>query len=251
MTEPVLQTATAALAEASQSPLSALSLARRWVRPLARRVRVRWGSLRRTSPVSAYYGFDRGLPVDRFYIERFLASFADDVRGRVLEVQDGAYTRRWGGDRVTANEILDINPENAEATLVADLAGAGSLPRERYDCAILTQTLQYVTNPEAALRNMWQSLAPGGVALITVPSLSRIDPDLPPVDFWRFTPRGLETILRQACPTGEIELNGFGNVLAAVAFLMGLAAEELRESELEHNDEDFPLVVCARVRKPA
>ena len=37
-----------------------------------RRRPVLLGSLGRTRPVSYHWGYDRGLPVDRWYIERFL-----------------------------------------------------------------------------------------------------------------------------------------------------------------------------------
>ena len=226
--------------------------ARRWARLLLKPgLRVRWGSLRRTKPLSANYGFERGLPIDRFFIEGFLAQNAEDIRGRVLEVRDAAYTRRYGNGRVTASEVVDIDACNPEATLMADLAEAESLPAGRYDCVILTQTLQYLGKPGDALRNVWQSLASGGTALITVPCLSRIDPDLPASDLWRFTGRGLETVLRRACPGAELDVTSRGNVLVGVAFLMGMAASELRDDELDHNDEHFPLVACARVRKPS
>jgi SAM-dependent methyltransferase len=223
-----------------------------WPRRLVRRLRfpVRWGSLRRTEPFSPYWGLERGSPVDRFYIEDFLAGNAEDIRGRVLEVRDPRYTRRFGAERVIHGEIVDIDESNPEATLIADLAEPGSLPAGRFDCVILTQTLQYLNDPEAALRNVFGSLAPEGIALITVPCLARIDPDLPTVDRWRFTARGLETLLSRACPSAELDVSGAGNVLAGVAFLMGLAAQDLSQSELEHQDDDFPLVACARVRKP-
>ena len=103
-------------------------------------------SLRRTRPVSAYWGFDRGMPVDRVYIERFLERHAADIRGRVLEVEDAEYTRTCGGTRVTTSDVLDVDPANERATVVADLGEAGSLPPERFDCAIVTQTLQYMSN---------------------------------------------------------------------------------------------------------
>lgn len=45
----------------------------------------RFGNFR---PLSASYGFDRGTPVDRLYIEEFLKLHSDDVRGRVLEIGD-------------------------------------------------------------------------------------------------------------------------------------------------------------------
>ena len=223
-----------------------------WPRRLVRRLRfpVRWGSLRRTEPFSSYYGLERGLPVDRVYIEDFLARNAEDIRGRVLEVRDARYTQRFGADRVTQSEIVDIDEANPEATLIADLAEPGSLPAGRFDCVILTQTLQYLDDPEAALRNVWESLAPEGIALITVPCLSRIDPDIPTIDRWRFTARGLETLLARACPSADVDVSGPGNVLAGVAFLMGLAAQDLSQSDLEHQDDHFPLVACARVHKP-
>ena len=200
--------------------------------------------------MSATYGTDRGLPVDRFYIEGFLARNAEAVRGSVLEVHDASYTRRFGGSRVGDSEVLDTDEANPEATLIADLAEPGSLPGGRFDCVILTQTLQYPNDAETALRNVWESLAPRGTALITVPCLARIDPDFPAIDRWRFTALGLQTLLARACPGAELEVAGHGNVLVGVAFLMGMAVEDLSQSELEHQDDRFPLIACARVRKP-
>ena len=62
------------------------------------------------APVSRSYGFDRGLPIDRHYIEDFLRRHgswpgyaAGDIRGAVMEVGDDAYTQRFGGDRVDAS----------------------------------------------------------------------------------------------------------------------------------------------------
>lgn len=169
----------------------------------------------------------------------------------MLEVSEPVYTRRFGGPGVTATDVLDIDPENAEATIVADVAAAGSLPASQFDCVVVTQTLQYVDDPGAAIVNLWQGLAPRGSLLLTVPCLQRIDPDLPTVDRWRFTPLGLRDLVGRACTGGEVNVEGHGNVLASVAFLMGLGADELRRSELEDDDPDFPLVACARVRKPS
>ena len=46
----------------------------------------RWGNLRRVRPFSASYGFDRGTPVDRYYLDAFLQSHWTLITGRVLEV---------------------------------------------------------------------------------------------------------------------------------------------------------------------
>jgi SAM-dependent methyltransferase len=168
----------------------------------------------------------------------------------VLEVRDRRYTQRFGGAGVTQSDVVDIDAENADATIIADLALRGSLPDERFDCLIVIQTLQYVDDPAAAVANVWAAMAPGGTVLLTVPCLQRIDPDAPEIDRWRFTPNGLEHLVRSAAAGGDFEVVGYGNLLASTAFLMGLSAQELRQSELEANDPDFPLVACARVRRP-
>jgi SAM-dependent methyltransferase len=220
------------------------------VKSLLRAVdRLRWRSLRRITPVSADWGFDRGTPLDRVYIQRFLERHAEDIRGAVLEVPDTEYTTAYGGSKVTTADVLDIDGSNEKATFVADLSEPGSLPSGRFDCVLVTQTLQYTRSPDTALANLWQALAPGGSALITVPCTSRIDPHARDADRWRFTPLGLETLFLRTGDWAELEVCGFGNVLSSAAFLMGLAAEDLRDREVDEHDEFFPLVACARARK--
>lgn len=215
------------------------------------RPRPRWGNFRRMSPFSERYGWDRGTPVDRVYIERFLADHTADICGEVLEVRDSGYTQRFGGSAVTGSHVLDANPENENATIVADLAQPGALPAARFDCVILTQTLQYVAEPEAALANAWQALAPGGVLLVTVPTIARVDWPTGFVDLWRWTPAGLSQLARRAAPGAELDVCAHGNLLAATAFLMGLAAQELRKEELDVFDPLFTVVASARAQKPA
>jgi SAM-dependent methyltransferase len=213
--------------------------------------RPRWGNLRRRRPFSDHFGNDRGTPVDRVYIERFLAEYATDVRGQALEVGDAGYTRRYGGSAVISSDVLDINPANEAATIVADLAEPGSLPDDRFDCFLLIQTLQYVADVQTALHNAWRSLRPGGVLLVCVPGISRLDPDPgPDHDLHRFTPAGLAATLRATFPGAGQRIVGYGNLLAAVAFLYGIAAEELRPEELAAYDPHYPVLAAARVIKP-
>ena len=214
------------------------------------RPRPRWGNLRRTSPFSERFGADRGTPIDRIYIEDFLARHAGDVRGETLEVKDPGYTRRFGGSAVTKSDVLDVRPDNPEATIVADLGERGSLPAARFDCFILTQTLEYVPEPAGALANAWQALRPGGVLLVTVPTITRVDWVKGQEDLWRWTPAGLERLLAQVLPEAETEVRGHGNLLAATAFLLGLAAEELDQEQLRLFDPLFVILSSARVSKP-
>jgi SAM-dependent methyltransferase len=233
-------------------PLAARTRLRRLLRLRRLVLRPRWGNLRRPRPFSEHFGNDRGTPVDRVYIERFLAEHAADVRGHALEVGDAGYTRRYGGSEVTCSDVLDIDPGNRAATIVADLGEPGSLPHERFDCFLLIQTLQYVADVPAALRNAWASLRPEGVLLVCVPGISRLDPDPgPDHDLHRFTPAGLAATLQAALPGAGPGIIGYGSLLTAVAFLYGIAAEELRPEELAAYDPHFPVLAAARVVKPA
>ncbi len=215
-------------------------------------VRVSLGDLRRLRPISSYFGFDRGTPVDRVYIEEFLRRRADDVRGRVLEVKDRAYTRACGGDAVTRSDVLDIDPENPHATLVADLERPEQLPAGAFDCFILTQTLHLIFDARAALAAAARTLRPGGVLLVTVPAISQLDAwslRQGGGDYWRFTSRALRRLLAEAFPGGQVEVEGAGNVLAATAFLHGLAAEELDPEELRFHDPVYELLALGRAVK--
>ena len=210
---------------------------------------VRWGSLRRTAPFDRSWGYTRGTPIDRVYIEQFLASHTDDVRGACLEVMNADYTHRFGSSRVTSSDVLDINPANTAATVVADLGEPASLPPQRFDCVIFTQTLHLVPDMAAALANVWRSLAPGGVLLLTVPTVGRHEARRNfHHDRWRVTQSGLEWLL-SALTGSRAEITTYGNVLSCSAFMYGLAAEELSREEINVVDREFPLIVAARVFK--
>jgi len=195
------------------------------------------------TPVSDCYGYDRGNPVDRHYIEAFLAEHAAAIHGDGAEVKDDTYLRRFGHGRLRSATVIDIDPTSPRATLRADLATAGSLPGAAFDCMVLTQTLQLVHDPAAALANCCQALRPGGTLLLTVPCLSRITPVGGDTDRWRYTPAGLRHLL--ASWPGQVTVTGYGNLRTCLAALLGEAAEDLTSAELDHDDPVFPLVACA------
>lgn len=205
--------------------------------------------LRSTKPLSDRWGTDRGnIPVDRYYIERFLAANSAAIRGSVLEVKQPSYTDLFGVD-VRERHVLDIDATNERATYIADLARADNLPSDAFDCFILTQTLQFVYDVKAAIGHAHRVLRPGGVLLCTVPSVSRIEPGLVEHDYWRFTTASCVRLFLDAFRGGNVVVESHGNVLVSIAFLAGMAAEELRRSQLRENDDRFPLVVTVRAEK--
>jgi hypothetical protein len=207
--------------------------------------------LTRLDPVSRTFGFDRGKPVDRWYIERFLAEHAEDVRGRVLEVAEPTYTQSYGGDDVTQSDVLFAAPGNPEATVVGDLATGQGLPRGAYDCFVMTQTLQVIYDLSAAVRGTRDVLATNGVLLATVPGISQISREdrRDWGDWWRFTSDSARRLFGDAYGAENVEVEAHGNVLAAACFLYGFAAEELSESELAYEDPDFEMLMTIRAVK--
>jgi SAM-dependent methyltransferase len=215
---------------------------------------VRFGSLRRLRPISHDWGGSRGLPVDRFYIEHFLAQNAADIRGRVLEVKDRNYTVRFGGDRVRHSDVLHKEEGNAEATIVADLTAVPpTLAANTFDAIICTQTLQFIYDVRTAITTLYYSLKPDGVLLITLPGISQISRyDMEQWgDYWRFTTLSARLLFTELCPDAEVMVGAYGNVLTAVASLHGIASNELRRRELNTFDPDYELLITIRLVKPA
>ena len=210
-----------------------------------------WSDLRRLEPLSRTFGFDRGTPIDRYYIESFLAGHSEAIRGRVLEVGDSAYTRRFGGDRVTRADVLHATEGNHKATIVGDLANGKGIPQSAFDCIILTQVLPFVFDARAALATCHAALRPGGVLLATVPGISQIsryDMDRWG-DFWRFTSLGLRRLAEEAFDPEQVQIESHGNVLVATAFLHGMSSQELTRAELDHRDRDYELIVTLHARR--
>lgn len=209
------------------------------------------GDLAAPRPLSDDFGFDRGTPVDRHYIERFLEDHAADVRGRVLEVGDDAYTRRFGGDAVEHVDVLHGAAGNPQATVVADLADAPQLEDASFDCVICTQTLLLVYDVHAAGRTLHRILRPGGTALVTLPGVSRLcaDEGDPWDDYWRFTSMSARRLFEDAFGSEHVHTTAYGNVLSATAQLQGIAAEELDPAALAQRDPRYEVLIAVRASK--
>jgi SAM-dependent methyltransferase len=206
----------------------------------------RWGNMRRTAPFSATFGFDRGTPIDRYYLERFLNIHRALITGRVLEVQLPSYTKRFG-ESVRESNTVDINPE-FRATYTCDLADATQIPTGYYDCFLLPNTLQHLVRLEPALRTILRVVKPGGTILLSAAGLLPLIPE--GGDYWRLTAVGWRALLDTEWPGCDVTIEAHGNCLAAAAAIYGLAHEELSQTELDEHDRRYPVLVTIRCRKP-
>ena len=240
------------------SPLAGRYISKPMRRSLARYTRwpmvgwVRFGSLRRLHPVSSNWGFDRGLPVDRYYIEQFLRANASDIRGHGLEIKEDLYSTRFGGDRVRRVDILHPEAGNPRATIVADLTRAEHLTSDTFDFILLTQTLNFIHDVRAVIATLYRILKPGGTLLTTVSGISKISRD--DMDrwghYWGFTTRSVEQLFYEVFPLKNVSVDAHGNVLTAIAFLHGLSTKDLRQAELDYLDDDFQVLITVRAVKP-
>jgi SAM-dependent methyltransferase len=236
----------------------------RWCRNQKRRLWDPWtrwppigaidfGDLRRLKPFDKNFGYGRGLPVDRYYIEAFLTQHRLDIAGRVLEIAEPLYTRKFGDDRVTQSDVLDVYLRKPGVTIIADLTDAHQIASDTFDCIILTQTLQLIFEVQAAIQTCHRILKPGGVLLATFPGISQVArPTYTEswVDCWHFTAAGARKSFAQTFPVSDFTVQVFGNVLTATAFLYSLAAEELSREELDYRDPDYEVTIAVRAQKP-
>jgi hypothetical protein len=207
------------------------------------------GSIGSTVPVDADFGFGRGTPVDRHYIHTFLDTHRPDIRGRVLEIGDSSYTQAFGS-AVERSDVLHVHAGNPYATIVGDLAGPGVLPDGAFDCLVITQTLHCIYDIRSAVVHLRDALKPGGVALVTLPFISQIDRgEWGNTWYWGVAPAAAQAMFREVFGD-QVDMEVFGNVYAATAFLQGLALEEVNRSKLAVRDEAYPVLVAIRAVRP-
>lgn len=233
-------------------------IANRWpYRMLARRHdtwpppfgKVNFGQLGATRPISLDFGWDRGTPIDRYYIDSFLSCSTADISGRVLEIGDDTYSQRFGGSKITKQDVLHLNANHPNATLIGDLTQPGVLPDCVFDCIILTQTLQLIFDSKQAVRRLHAALRPGGVLLLTVPGISQIDRGEWANHWcWAFTPVSLRKLFEPHFGS-QFEIQTHGNVFAATAFLQGVAFEEVDQAKLGIYDPAYPVIITLRAQK--
>lgn len=193
-------------------------------------------------PASRTFGYERGQPIHRYYVQRFFERHAERIRGRCLEFHDPGYVTTFGGTRPSRIDVLDLTAENPHATIVADMTKPNDVPSGAFDCIVCVHVLHLVYEADVFTRELRRLLAPGGALLLAVPGTSMIDPNW--TEFRRWTGLGVQTLLGQFFAPSDIVVETYGNSLAAAAEMRGLAADEIAPWELNARDDLFQVEVC-------
>jgi hypothetical protein len=214
--------------------------------------RVTMGDFARCKPFSTNFGYDRGGPIDRYYIENFLQKEAPSIKGRVLEIGDNSYTMQYGSEKVSQSDILHIDASNPKATFIGDLSSAPQVPNATFDCLIITQTLHLIYDFKGALQTCYRILKPGGTLLLTAPGITPIDKgEWKDVWYWAFTDKALHRLMRETFPDSSFEISSFGNVRVATAYLYGMGLPEIDKESLEYYDPQFQVINAIKAVKHA
>jgi SAM-dependent methyltransferase len=216
-----------------------------------KKVNINFNDLKMNKPVSRVFGLDRGTPIDRRYIDQFLLENSHYIKGKVLEVGDSFYCKKFAGGKVTSFEVIHAVPGNKAATIIGDLTDPATLPENFVDCFICTQTFNFIFDVQKAIAGAHRLLKPGGILLATVAGISQISCyDMERWgDFWRFTTASIKKLFDPVFKD-EVQVETFGNVLAAIAFLQGVAVEDLPdETLLDERDPDYQMIIAISARK--
>lgn len=204
------------------------------------------GDTVRMTPASSIFGLDRGQPLDRYYIERFLAEQAGAVRGNVLEIGSDIYTERFGGDAVLQRYLLCADGYGGNGhVLPGNLTDPDSLPEGMIDCFICTQTFNFIYDVQKAVAGSYRLLKPGGTLLATVAGISQISRyDMERWgDYWRFTTASLHSLFKPVFG-GSVQIASHGNLPMTLAFLQGISVEDLPDRALlDMIDPDYQMLL--------
>ncbi|WP_157496737.1 methyltransferase domain-containing protein [Hahella ganghwensis] len=198
-----------------------------------------WGDFNRKSPFCHSFGFSRGTPIDRYYLDKFVSCIRHQVKGVTIEIGGVSDNlQNYGLERVTSFQTVDIEPGEG-VNIVGDIHDRSILAPESVDSLIIFNVLEHCHSPWQVAENIRYWLKEGGKCFGMVPNAQRLHNF--PGDYWRPLPDGVRHLFKEF---SQLELDVYGNPQTVVASFMGVAAKELTANELDATHPEYPVATC-------
>ena len=197
----------------------------------------------RINPLCNVFGFTRGTPLGRYYLEQFLKVIRPHLRGRVLEIGGDAQSQKrmlLESDAITEYVTCDQLPYS-KPTIVGDVNDPLLFDACSFDVVLAFNVLEHCRQPWNILKNFAQWLKPGGEACVQVPNAQVVHRTS--LDCFRILPDGMRAMYEDAGFT-DIVLHPFGNLHTSASSLYGLATEDIALDLLDVLDERYPVITC-------
>ena len=206
----------------------------------------------RLKPISNKFGFDRGIPVDRYYIDSFLDANKNFITGQIVEVSEKFYSEKYHSGENDIISILTYNQNLSELSIFCDLSKPETIPESYANCFICTQTLNFIYDIENSIYSCHKLLKRDGVFLGTVSGLSQISNyDMERWgDYWRFTTLSTQKLFEKYFGVGNVQVFTYGNLSASICLLQGISVNDLPNNDfLDEIDDRYQVIIGIKAFK--
>lgn len=200
---------------------------------------IEYSDFKRYAPLCHDYGYSRGTPIDRYYLEQFIREIRSYVVGYTLEIggsRENQYL--YGFTNAMSYKTMDMH-QKPEVDITGDIHDPNSLGSNSFDSIILFNVLEHCEKPWIVVENIYNWLTKRGSVFCMVPNSQRIHRD--PKDYWRILPDGMRSLFAKF-PIKQLYL--YGNPITTIATMMGVAAEELSSEELNSFNSEYLVATC-------
>ena len=204
-------------------------------------------------PFSKVFGFDRGTPIDRKFIDNFLSQNSHYIKNDILEIGDDQYISKYGKEIKRAVVLAGNGKRKETISFEGDLTKKNTLLKlGKFDCVIATNVLNFIFDYDSAVYGLSiLTKEKTGCVLATVAGgptqVSRYD-YVKWGDYWRFTDLSVKKIFEKYFEKVNIET--YGNAPMAAAFNMGLAQEEIPSQLFQINDFNYQIIISIKASLP-
>jgi len=151
---------------------------------------------------------------DRFLLQKQIKSLSNYMRGKILDIGAGEYSRYK--DFFDFDEYIKMDV--SEGDNVDVIGNVESIPFEdsTFDAVICTQVFEHLKHPQISAKEVFRVLKSGGYLLVTIPQMNELHEE--PNDFFRYTNYGLKVVFEDVgfCSIEYLQRGGFFSVIAQI-----------------------------------